>query len=198
MLTLLISGCAVTVNSSFENYKDSILKSDGERAIKYVSEKSFSYYETMNNHSLTLTKKELTDLTLIDRLMVFSLRSRVDKKILKNMDGKKLIVHAINKGWIGKNSVQNLTVYSFVDSYDKSCKEMIIGTGSQAQRMFKFYLEDEIWKIDVTSINHIANMAFSMQIRKINPNEDEALVIILSSLEGRNITLEEVYKIPAL
>lgn len=92
---------------SFNQYKSAILKDNGEKAARFVDSKTINYYndilkKTIESDSLTISK-----LSLMDKLMVLTIRHKVPKEMILLFDGKGLFIHAINDGMVGKNSVVN-------------------------------------------------------------------------------------------
>lgn len=186
--------CFASPRESFDNYKAQILEANGKEAIKYVSKKTIEYYSSMLNHALE-SKKEIVDkMIVMDRLMIYSMRVRVKPEELRKMDGESILIYGIDNGWIGKNSIRNFGSFDIEDDPGTKAKVMIMEMGNVKQRLFLFYNEDGIWKVDLISINAVANMSFKMSLKDIDPDEDRALLALLSSLEGRKIALEELYK----
>ena len=93
------------VRKSFENYQKAILNENGEEAVKYVDSVTVKYYADMLHLVRTADSAQVETLSILDKLMVFSIRHRTSRENIISFDGKSLLVYAIKSGMIGKNSV---------------------------------------------------------------------------------------------
>ena len=112
-LLLLLPGMALSaqkseekqVCKSFDAYKKAILNDRGEEAVKYVDSRTVKYYDDMARLVKNADSASVAGLSLMDRLMVFSIRHRATQEEIPGFDGRKLLVYAIQNGMVGKNSV---------------------------------------------------------------------------------------------
>src|SRR5690606_16152787 len=93
------------VNKSFEGYKDAILNDRGEEAVKFVDSRTMNYYAHVLDKVKNADSVEVSALSLMDKLMVLSVRHRAKKEEILRFTGESLFVYAIKEGMVGKNSV---------------------------------------------------------------------------------------------
>ena len=172
------------VQKAFKNYKNAILTDKGEEAVKYVDSRTIKYYDTILYHVKNADSATVSALSLLDRLMVFSIRHRVSKSDVQSFDGEKLLVYAIQNGMVGKNSVANNSIGD-VTIVKNFAKGQFIANGKMAPFFFHFYKENGSWKIDLTSLFAISNMAFKNMIKESGEGENEFLFSLLDKLTGR-------------
>lgn len=174
------------VVQAFENYKSSILDDRGEEAVKYVDSRTIKYYGDMLELVKTADSAKVNSLSLLDKLMVFSIRHRTSKKDILSFDGKKLLIYAIKSGMVGKNSVQNNSIDEVTVENDFAKGQFINGT-KKTPFYFHFYKEDQQWKIDLTSLFDVSNMAFSKVIEQSGQPENEYLFTLLEIVSGNAV-----------
>ena len=172
------------VRKSFENYKSAILNDKGEEAVQYVDSRTVTYYSEILTKTKNADSIEVNELGLMDKLMVFSIRHRATKSKILSFDGKGLLVYAIKEGMVGKNSVANNTVGD-VEVDGTFAKGQLIANGQKAPFYFHFYKEEDVWKIDLTSIFTIGTAAFKKMQEESGLKENEYLFSLLEMLTGR-------------
>ena len=172
------------VREAFDNYKSAILNDKGNEAVEYVDSRTIRYYSDILELVKNADSTQVSSLSLLDKLMVFSIRHSTSKEEILSFDGKKLLVYAINSGMVGKNSVSNNLVGD-VTIDNKFAKGQLIANGQKAPFYFHFYKEDGQWKIDLTSIFSVSTMAFKKMVDDSGQNENEYLFSLLEMLTGK-------------
>lgn len=172
------------VRASFDNYKSAILNDKGDEAVKYVDSRTIKYYSDILELVKTADSTKIETLSILDKPMVFSIRHRTSKKDILSFDGKSLLVYAIKSGMVGKNTVVNNSIGDV--SIDKDfAKGQFIAKGQKAPFYFHFYREDELWKIDLTSIFPVSTMAFMKMADESELSQNEFLFSLLEMLTGK-------------
>jgi hypothetical protein len=174
---------AKLVKEAFDNYKSAILNDKGDEAVKYVDSRTIKYYQQIVDLVKNADSAEVVSLPLIDKLMVFSIRHRTSKEEILSFDGKGLLVYAIKSGMVGKNSVANNSIGE-VSVDNNFAKGQFIANGQKAPFYFHFYKEDSKWKIDLTSIFSVSNMAVKKMIEESEQDENEFFFSLLENLTG--------------
>ena len=172
------------VRKSFENYKSAILNDKGDEAVKYVDSKTIQYYSEILDKTKNADSTDVNSLGLMDKLMVFSIRHRATKDEIMTLDGKGLLVYAIKKGMVGKNSVANVSIGD-VKIEGTFAKGQFIANGQKAPFYFHFHKEDDMWKIDLTSIFPIGTAAFRKMQEDSGQEENVYLLSLLEMLTGK-------------
>lgn len=171
------------VKQCFENYKSAILNDRGEEAVEYVDSRTIKYYQDILDKTKSADSLEVSEMNIMDKLMVFTIRHRTSKEDILKFDGKQLLVYAIQEGMVGKNSVANNEIGQ-VDIDDDFAKGQLVVYGEPAPMYFHFYNEQEQWKVDLTSLFPIATPAFQKMADESGQNENEYLFMLLEMVSG--------------
>jgi hypothetical protein len=172
------------VKKSFDNYKTAILNDKGDEAVKYVDSRTIKYYSDILQLVKTADSTKIETLSILDKLMVFSIRDRTSKEDILSFDGKSLFVYAIKSGMVGKNSVANNSIGDVMIDNDFA-KGQLIANGQKAPFDFHFYKEDGQWKIDLTSLFPVSTMAFKKMAEESGQNENVYLFSLLEMITGK-------------
>lgn len=118
--------------------------------------------------------------------MVFSIRHRSTKKEILSFDGKGLLVYAIKKGMVGKNTVANNAIENI--TIDGSfAKGQLVSNGKTAPFYFNFYNEDNDWKIDLTSIFSATTMPLKKMVEDSGQSENDFIFMLLERMTGKEV-----------
>ena len=172
------------VRKSFDNYKTSILNDKGDEAVKYVDSRTIKYYDDILELVKTADSAKIETLSILDKLMVFSVRHRTSKDDILSFDGKSLLVYAIKSGMVGKNSVVNAAIGD-VTIDNEFAKGQFMANGQKAPFYLHFYKEDGQWKSDLTSLFPISTMAFKKMADDSGEDQNEYLFSLLEMITGK-------------
>jgi hypothetical protein len=175
---------AAAVKASFDNYKSAILNDQGEQAVRQVDDRTIKYYDNILEKVKTADSATVESLSLLDKIMVFSIRHRASEAEILSFDGPKLLVYAIQKGMVGKNSVVNNTIGE-VSISGTFAKGQLVVNGKKAPFYFHFYKEQGLWKVDLTSIFPVASVAFKNVVDNSGQSENDFLFSLLEILTGK-------------
>ncbi len=172
------------VKEAFNNYKSSILNDKGKDAVNYVDTNTIKYYEKVLELVKNADRKEISSLSLLDKLMVVLIRHTISKEDIFSFDGRRLLIYAIENGMVGKDSVMNSSIgkVSIDENFAKG--EMLVN-GKKNSVYFHFYKESGVWKVDLTSIFDVSNMAFKKMVEKSDQTEDDFIFLIIESSSGK-------------
>ncbi len=185
-LVFATSNDSLEVKQCFNNYKQAILVSDGEEAIKWVDEHTLQYYEEILSFSLSADSSAIQERTLMDKLTILSIRHRVPKEEVLKMSGDDFFKYAINEGMVGKNSVMNIEIGE-VSIEGEFATGNIVASGQKSPLNFHFYKEEDAWKIDLTSIFQVSNAGLSSMIKSNGMTENEFIFSSLEMLTGKKV-----------
>ncbi|MFN6086371.1 MAG: hypothetical protein ACK476_15765, partial [Fluviicola sp.] len=86
-------------------------------------------------------------------------------------------------GMVGKNSVANNSIGEI--TIDKEfAKGQFISNGKKSPLYFHFYKEDELWKVDLTSIFPMTNIVFKQLAEKSGLSENEYVFTLIEMITG--------------
>ncbi len=182
------------VRKSFNNYKSAILNDKGEEAVKYVDSRTLSYYSEILEKIKRADSLTVNSAGIMDKIMIFSIRHRTSKEEILSFDGKGLLIYAFKEGMVGKNSVANNTIGDIEIDGDFA-KGQLVANGQKAPFYFHFYKENELWKVDLTSIFPAGTMAFKKIIEDSGQEENEYLFVLLEMMTGKKPNNEIWYPI---
>lgn len=172
------------VRKAFDAYKTAILNDKGEDAADLVDSRTIQYYQQALDQVRTADSATVRSLSLMDRLMVFSIRHRTPKEDILRFDGRALYVYAVQSGMVGKNSVAGNSIGEVVVEGTFAKGRFLVG-GEETPFQFHFYKEEERWKLDLTSLFPISTMAFQTMVEDSGQEENEFLFTLLEKITGR-------------
>ncbi len=172
------------VKEAFNNYKSSILNDKGEDAVNYLDTNTIKYYDKISELVKNADRKKITSLSLMDKLMVILIRHTVTKEDIFSFDGRKLLIYAIKNGMVGKDSVMNNSIGE-VSVNENFAKGEMLMNGKKSSIYFHFYKENGVWKVDLTSIFDVSNMAFKKMVEESGQTEDDFIFLIIESSSGK-------------
>ena len=172
-----------SVKTCFMNYRSAILNDKGDDAVQYLDSRTVAYYDYILAQTITADSSKLATFSTMDKLMVLMIRHRIDTTTIFSLDGKELIVLAIQMGMIGKNSVINNSVAE-VKIDQNFARGQLAVNGKPQSVYFHFYREEKQWKIDLTSIFPLGETAFNNVIAESKLSNDDFIFDLLTRLTG--------------
>lgn len=120
----------------------------------------------------------------MDEMMVLLVRYRVTKQELLSMDGKSLLVYALQNGMVGKNSVMNISIgdVSIVDNFAKG---ELLNNSQKSAMYLNFYKEAGVWKVDITSLFSATALSFQKLLDDSGLSRDDFMLTILKGTTGK-------------
>lgn len=172
------------VRECFNRYKSAILNDRGEEAAGYVDSRTLQYYSTMLELVKHADSTTLSTYSFFNKLMVLIVRHRTTKEELEPMDGKALLIYAINSGMVGKNSVARNEIGT-VTVDDSFATGQLVNDGKPTPLNFHFYREEGQWKLDLTALFPTAETAMKAMVVESGEPEDEFLLTLLEMTTGQ-------------
>lgn len=126
-----------SVSESFNNYKSAILNDKGGEAVKYIDSRTIKYYSEILELVKNAASIKINSLSLLDKLMVFSIRHRTSKEDILSFDGMGLLVYSIESGMVGKTSVANNSIGEVTIDKDFA-KRTIYSQWTESSILFSF------------------------------------------------------------
>lgn len=180
---------------SFLAYQKAILNSDGKTAVRYVSANTLKWYASTFEQARRADRASLLKLSFMNRLMILAMRVRTPPDLLLSpaYTGESVFIFAVDKGMVGKSSVIDLKVESIAVN-DKYAK-VSVSRGGKDAGSFPFYLESQVWKVDLEQMAQVSNMMMLQLIKDRGMTEEEFIFKALESVSGKKLT-QEVYDPP--
>jgi|GEM_PF-1970990 hypothetical protein len=172
------------VRKSFEAYAAAIVNDKGEDAAECVDQQTIKWYGDIRKWALTATREELAKLGLFNRLQAMLVRHRVPRAELEKMDGRKLFIHAVDQGWVGKNSVAGIDIGD-VSITSTFAEGTVVRNGRPTKMKFQFVIEGGKWKLKLMPIMTQAEPVLQAQLKREGLTEDEYILRVLEATTGR-------------
>jgi hypothetical protein len=175
---------AELIRQAFLTYKAAILQQQGQSAVPLVNRATLQYYARMKALALEGQEKEVRQLTPVNKVIVLLLRRRVPVGDLREMTPEELFIHAVNQGWIGKNSVLDSDIGQ-LQVFGNDASAEYVKSGKSTPLKYRFTKEDGKWKIDLTALMPMGDQAMSMLIKKEGLDEDTFILSLIESVSGK-------------
>lgn len=173
-----------SVKACMEGYKSAILKGKGEEALHFLDSRTVDYYSSILEKVKTADSSEIETYGLLDKMNVLIIRCRMDSSTIASLDGRSLIVKAIQMGMIGKNSVANNSLGEIIVDSNFALAQMVVRGKPQPMYMH-FYREERQWKIDLTSMFPVGEGALREYISSQKQTDNEFMINMLTMLTGK-------------
>ena len=175
------------IKQCYAGYKNAVLSDKGKEAVEFVDSRTIHYYSDILNKTRILDSIGVDKQTILDKLTILMLRHRATKEEIMHLDGRSLFVYAIERGMIGKNSVQQLSL-GFIDiNGNEALAEVIVGNKT-TPLAFKFYKESGAWKMSIISVMPAGNAAMKQVIKDSKKGENEFLINLLENVSENEVS----------
>lgn len=182
-------GVNESVARAFNDYKNAILNDKAEEALKAVDSRTKKYYTDLLHDVKLADSLRIDSLPLIDKITILRIRSAASKPEIESMQGTDAFLFAIKNGMVGKSSVANNELGEIIME-EIFAKGQLVAAGQKTDYYFHFYKEEGQWKMDITSLFSIANMAFEQMVKESGEEENKYLVSLLEMLSDKSISAD--------
>jgi len=183
--TTLIKAC-------FNGYKNAILSDQGKAAVSFVDSRTVKYYTDILQKTKTLDSLGIDKLPIMDKLTILMIRHRATREEIMQLDGRSLLVYAIERGMVGKNSVQQIGIGEVMIRGNAAEGQIMVGE-APTSLAYNFYKEDGAWKMDITSVLKEGNAAMKKVVQDSGQPENEFLIMLLENATGKE-PLKNIWK----
>jgi hypothetical protein len=171
----------------WNEYRRCLVARDGTSALAVLTPETFAEYERLRRLSLELTRAELVQADLMDRVVVLSVRARLTGAELRAMTGRELLRLSIDRGWVGSNlpnsvklkRVEGRVAYvAFVENGEEMPFEipMLRQSGSR-------------WGVDLVELSRLVRPAMQQLLTRLAEQHgtdlNGALILIIERLIGQ-------------
>ena len=134
---------------------------NGEDAINYLDSASFKYYTKIYNDALYSNKDEINKLSLTTRYYVLILRAYYNSKDLIGLDTRTFISKLIKDGIIGSRALPKIDYQYSINGNNAK----LYFNKTDTTYYFEFNKENNMWKLNISSLMRLGNIQFEEQIR---------------------------------
>jgi len=134
---------------------------NGEEAINYLDRSSFEYYNKIYNDVLYSNKNEINNLSLTTRYYVLILHAYYNSKDLIGLDTRTFISKIIKDGIIGSRALPKIDYQYSINGNNAK----LYFNKTDTTYYFEFNKENNMWKLNISSLMRLGNIQFEEQIR---------------------------------
>lgn len=174
------------IRESFAAYKKAVLDAKGADAAEHVDSDSLAYYQRIRNLAFDGLADEVKALPAADKMAVLIARLRVPADELQTMDGRGLLEHAVNQGWIGKQSIERSDLGTIVVEAATATGDLLIDQ-KETKLTMKFTRSGSDWKLNVPHMTAAAQTAITQTIAESGQDENEFVVNIIAFTAGQEV-----------
>ena len=173
------------IEKTFSQYRQALLDGDGSAAANLVDSRTIANYDEIVKNALNMPRQNLAQLDFISKFMVLRIRHEFNKSQIEKMSGRELFVIGVEKGWISKSTVSNVTQLAKikVDLYKASA------SFPQAPDIpaLAFLNESGQWKLALWQAFELANMAMKPEVEKSGLTEEQFIMRLLGVLSSKKV-----------
>jgi len=210
LLALLVVGSGASaaapddedqVRQVFVAYKKALMEGDGDVAAALVDTGTLDYFEAIKGLSLEGREDEIRGRPFIDRLLIVTIRHELDPSLLRGMELRDLLRHAIDAGWIARSSIAQLDIGDVSVEGDEATGVALAGamaasSDPDAEPLFyRFVREDGVWRFRFASLVASLNRIVTDFARQMGAAEDDLIFMLVQTLSGRQV-LPEIWDAP--
>jgi hypothetical protein len=193
------------VRDLFNRYKTALLSGDGATAARLVDTETFQYFEEIKGLTLTGTEDAVRQRPFVDRLLIVTMRHELPAAELASMNLEGLLEHAIDAGWIGKQSIMGLGIGEITVDGDQATAVAVTpatpgttgaaGTDAASELRYRFVRDQGEWRFGFRSLVESINQMIAQITKQMGTDQDALIFVLVEQLSGRKV-LPEVWSLP--
>jgi hypothetical protein len=183
------------VRAAFQAYKAAVLDQQGTHAADRVTSGTLDAFERYRELALTGDRDTLQALPVTDRLQVLSIRHRVPTGQLRAMNGRAVFIYAVDRGWIGRESIERTHVGQVRVQGGIATAGIRIGRADTPVN-FEFQREEGQWRLDLMPVIRMSEALFTQMAEQHGISENQLLMKLLGAVSGEPVD-ESIWDAPA-
>ncbi|WP_420457365.1 hypothetical protein [Rubrivirga sp.] len=181
------------VAQAFEAYRTAVLASDGRAALDAVDAATVRYYGAMLDLALDADSATVAREPLIHQLLVLALRGRVSADTLRAMDPVSAFVYGVDRGWIGRESVERIELGRVTVRGDRATATLESAGRPVPTLQFGFSREDGRWRFDLTSFQSGLSAELEAVAKRAGMTGSELVEQMLASVIGEPAAFDDLW-----
>ena len=174
------------VRAAFASYKAAAVGGDGAGAASFVDRTTVAYYDEALRRARRAPEAEVRGLSLVDRLVVLSIRQRIPVAMLRGLDGRRLVASGVREGWIGRQGTEHMELGEVSVKGDVAAAPVLVD-GRPSEFAFRFRREPAGWRLDLTSVHPATERALEAAIAQSGVEADRFMETALQQATGRPV-----------
>ena len=179
--------------STFNKFKTAILNNDTKTAITQIDKSSFNYYDEILNTALRADEAQINTLEVLDRLMVLTVKHRVPKQELVKMNGRDLLIYALDKDIINNNRVENMGIGE-IDVNGNIAYGQFLQNNQNIALYVGFTYDQSQWRLDVTSLAEPTGFAIKKLAKLQDKSENDVILMMIESTTPGQKISKDIWK----
>lgn len=169
------------IRNNFENYKKAVLNLKGTESSRFISKSSLKFYERIIKNALFMDSNDVQSLSVTEKLHTLHLRTSLDKKQVKSMNGKGYFAFMINTGFFDQDAYMSCYVDRILFKGDSS-KISLLKNDKDSGIRLEYLFENNDWKLNIVSPTMIraSDLVLTKIAKKQGVSESN---LIINSLE---------------
>lgn len=180
------ASATAAIQETFTAYRSALQSSNGKVAANAVTRSTIDRYGEYRDLALSGAPTTVKALPMIDRMIVLTVRRRVDAETIRSMDGRALLAHGVKQGWISQTAVARVELGRIFVGGDTATAEALADGRRFAQ--FKFAREGERWKLDLTKVMAATEPGLKALAEKQGLSENQLLFRLVAGTGGPPVT----------
>jgi hypothetical protein len=136
------------LDTVYRQYCEAVVRRDGTQAVALVSAGTRRRYQEFAEAAMTADEQSLAALPLTARLQVLLLRQRMDAGSLAAVQGRGLLAHIIEQGWLESAGFMDTQLARAAADGDRAQAQLHRGGQPTRERAY-FLREDGAWRINL-------------------------------------------------
>ena len=159
---VLLSSCGESLNkqraeirASFSEFSQAFYARRGEEALRYVSKRTFDYYDRLLPHLRNADERGLSDLPPFALFACLSLRHKYDSEDLATTNSRRIVQEAFDSMTFPGGAPHFLDIGEILirKSGEEAVATVFLAPGEKhGDALVSFVWEGGMWKVDLTSI----------------------------------------------
>jgi hypothetical protein len=175
------------ISKCFQSYKQSILEGNGRDALQNVDDKSVEYYADMLELARHGGKDEIKKYGIVDQMIILRIRLEFSPDTIMALNAEKLFIYGVDNGWIGENSVLELSIGE-ITVLDSTAKAQMVTRGVTVPIYFHFSKEDGEWKFSLRNVIVMAEDIIRDIHKKSGRTEEDFIFYLLEYTSGKEVS----------
>jgi hypothetical protein len=177
------------VRRVFADYRAAILSGSGARAAALVSRSTVDYYEGLRQLALHGDEATVRARPPLDQVQILMFRVRVPGGTLEKMRARELIAHVVERGWMGKGSVRDVTPGP-VEVQGDAAVLRAAAAGEDAIPLFALAREAGGWRLDLVPSAEASNASVREAAGRRGLPESLLVERLAASVLGRTLSAD--------
>jgi len=190
------------IKDLFNRYKSALLTGDGATAARLVDAETFAYFEEIKDLTLHGAEEAVRKRPFVDRLLIVTMRHELPAAELEGMDLEGLLKHAIDAGWIGKQSIMGLGIGEITVAGDEATAVAVTpgqtpadATATEGLR-YRFVRDHGEWRFGFRSLVGSINQTIAQLTGQMGTDQEALIFVLVEQLSGRKV-LPDVWSLPS-